>query len=297
MRLCAKLLRSYVKIRTLVSRHGGGGKDALSAMRRSRTQVCELPMLRAIAKKLQGKRRLFKLLPKLQKTSKNRWDQESVNAFIWESFRANAVCHKAARYIEGVPRDAVPEEQRGHAMYGRGASQRQARDKHKTWAKLCARPLCERHRFRATPEDPLTDARLRQVLPCGQFNRLQILTDLREAGGSQLVTIPENLGDGVKFEDTPLAASDLVDIVAMVNEDTRFRENFGGSLRIDTAGHLICELRQAVRGGWSARKRTAFFQEMQEGYTNKKRPREAELREKEACCRDIADYCSASRSD
>ena len=96
--------------------------------------------------------------------------------------------------------------------------------------------------------------------------------------------VPKLLGDGVKFDDKPLKASDLVDIVDLCNADKRFRKSFGGSLRIDTAGHLICELRQAIWGSWRRQRRVAFFDEMRLAYNHTKRPTKAETQEKRKYC-------------
>ena len=196
--LYSKLLRSYVKIRTVVQCHRHSGN--LSSQLLVRTHLKELPMLREIARKLLSKKRqtkkwgnarksadrLFKLLPKLQKTSKNRHHPASLNTFIWESFRARVVCCTSERYLMGVPATAVPLEHRPYALYSRAAPWAVANAKHKQWAKLYSQ-FEQRPVLRVTPEEPLTDLTLKRVLKCGSFARLQVLTDLREAGGATLV--------------------------------------------------------------------------------------------------------------
>ena len=129
----ADMLKSYVKIRSKVKQHRHLAPQQLSTIVAQATSAGELPMLREIAGKLQTKKRqtkawgnvrksadrLFRLLPKVQKISKNWWDTDSLNTFVWESFRARLICATSARYGMGsLPMGPVQRQHQPYALYG-----------------------------------------------------------------------------------------------------------------------------------------------------------------------------------
>ena len=72
---------------------------------------------------------------------------------------------------------------------------------------------------------------------------LQMLTDLGEHSTS-LITIPNDLGDGVKL-DVPMKGEDLRAFAKAANAKRSFRDALGGkSVSLLHAGHSLCEIQQ-----------------------------------------------------
>ena len=235
-------------------------KDTTAELLHKRIYHSDVFVLRAICRKLKAKHKrakkwnncckvddqMYKLvLQKCQvrKTSRNRYPQRSLQQFVWESVCVRLICVTSDRYdLPQLPNNPCPNPP--YKVYGRFATLSAKTSKHKLWV--------ARYRSRQdswwpaiTIERPLCDKDVQQLVPsAGAFGRLQILTDVLAATSSQFVTVPEDLGPGVRLDGDVLSQSTMADLLALLYDNREFVQNLGQRPNCAVLGHLICEVRQ-----------------------------------------------------
>ena len=91
---------------------------------------------------------------------------------------------------------------------------------------------------------PLTARSVCQIVgyKCVTLTCRQVLTDLECAFGPTYVRVDDSQGPGVY--DLTKRPMDPTRTADALNDDTSFRDAFGGSMECGKVGHLVCEARQ-----------------------------------------------------
>jgi hypothetical protein len=273
---CFHLIATYVKIRVIIrdARHSKKSTAATTArLMRGNTLsgVREIHVLRALNKKLKSKGRRQKWgnvlkswdcvgrqllqMKLIRQTSRNRWCQESLTSFLWQSFKARLICHTSDRLLRGtLPLQPVPPQEQRWSIYGLTSKVRSfksgmdvcSKQKHTMW--LAAYNRGESLGFSITPKRRLSVKDItRLAVGVGAFSALQILTDVVMAGGRRLVDLPCEFGPGVHLG-RKLSCDDLMYLVDRFNRSGRLRNCLGCRISMIEMAHLVCEVRQWTCG-------------------------------------------------
>ena len=290
--------------------------------------VCydEVPVLKRIARHLTSAKRssqswgnakkvddgVFKCLQsQVQplRSSTNRWYKESLCEVFWQCVRARLIAVTRKRFtLRRLPAKCCPGTSQPYALYGRACkAAMSARVKSASAKKLCDKAQSKHQAFvraykaRSLAHFPslrgdglrLSDNRVRNLVPeAGPFGRYQVLTDFRALTSAQLVDLPDFFGHGASCGGTVLRAHDADRLCAGLNRSGVFRACFGGRIRSEQCGHLLCEVRQAIFAGCSSHTVESFFNEWALSGSSPARPSRPAIAEKMDLCRAVAKYSS-----
>lgn len=125
------IVKSYVKVMAAIRKaiDQGRSQHALAAKLLHLAKARDVAMVVAMARASRSTRkryvraairkdvgRLFRLLPSVPRTSRNRWSQRALRDFVYESFRARALSVTTERHLRGLCARPLPRGEQPYAL-------------------------------------------------------------------------------------------------------------------------------------------------------------------------------------